>query len=225
MSVLEAKQEGRQFVSLKLASELENSMFSFRPGQYVKISCPATKREGIFAIASEPEEKRFVEFLVKNEPEELSRDLSQAKTGDHLRVSFPMGKGYPLERLHGKNVLLIGMGSGLSPLRSVLKSILRCEHRFGEVALVYGVQTPKDIPYENDFDFWSKKIKVQLALSKAGQTEQSGFSGRVTELLPKLKLEPEKTIACVCGNQAMEKEVKEILRHAGFKGENILINY
>jgi len=225
MSVLETKPEGKQFLSLKLAPELENSRFDFRPGQYVKISNPKTKHEGVFAIASEPEEKRFIEFLVKHEGRGIAHDLSGAKMGEHFRVSPAMGKGYTFGRLRGRNILLIGMGSSLSPLRSVLKSILRRDREFGEIILVYGVRTAEDIPYGGDFDFWAKKIKVCLALSQADQKGWSGFSGRVTALLPTLKLDPEKTIACICGSHDMEREVKEILEQAGFKKENILINY
>ncbi len=141
----------------------------------------------------------------------------------------------PRNRLHGKNVLLIGIGSALSPIRSVLKSILRQDGRFGRIALIYGAKTAHDIPYREEFDRWAKKIDLKLALSRPDRSEWSGFIGRVTALLPALTFDHEKTAACsptrwavvadgICGTPAVEKEVRMLLTQAGFKEENILVN-
>lgn len=221
--VLEVKQEARDFVSIKVVPELEGFRFDFRAGQYVEILLAGGGR-GYFAMASEPEEKRFIEFLVKDHSEGPAHDLYQVKADERLRLSPPKGNGYSMERLRGRNVLLIGIGSALSPLRSLLKSMLRQDDRFGQIALIYGAKTAADIPYRQEFDRWAKKIDLKLALSRPDRSEWSGFIGRVTALLSTLTFDHEKTAACICGTPAMEKEVRIILEQNGFKEENILVN-
>ncbi|OGX06357.1 MAG: hypothetical protein A3G87_01790 [Omnitrophica bacterium RIFCSPLOWO2_12_FULL_50_11] len=224
MTVTEVHQETEQMVSLRMQPSVDHVQFDFRTGQYVKILCPGG-REAYFAIASNPEEKKFIEFLVKDVEGSPAHDLSQVKPDDELRVSTPMGKGFPLERLKGKNVLLVGMGSGLSPLRSVMKSIHRRKQDFGKVVLVYGVRRPEDVPFIDDFNLWGMKIRVEIAASQPGKSYWSGFEGRVTELLPKLALSYEKMVACVCGSKEMEEEVAKFLESVGMPKENILFNY
>ncbi len=224
MTVIEVHQETEFLLSIQAQPRLEGTQFEFRAGQYVKVQRPAG-RESYFAIASEPEERNYIEFLVKDVHENSSNDLCQVRPDDEVRVSLPMGKGYPRERLLGNDVLLIGMGTGLSPLRSVLKSILRDEQSFGKVTLVYGVRRPEDIPFVDDFNLWSKKIRLETCVSQRGKAYWRGFEGRVTQFLPKISFSPDKTVACVCGNKEMQEEVKKILIGRGLNQERILFNF
>lgn len=224
MTVTEVHQETENLISLRMQPSVNGAQFNFRTGQYVNILCPGG-REAYFAIASEPAEKKFVEFLIKDVEGAPAHDLCQIKPDSELRVSSAMGKGFPLERLKGKNVLLVGIGSGLSPLRSVLRSIVRQDQNFGKVTLVYGVRRPEDIPFIDDFNLWKKKFRVEIAASQPGKSYWIGFTGRVTGLLPKLALSYENTVACVCGSKEMETEVARFLESSGVSKENILFNY
>jgi NAD(P)H-flavin reductase len=222
--VIENRKETPLLSSLKLALVEEEARFDFQAGQCVRILSPGG-RESIFAITSEPEEKQFLEFLLKDQEGSVASELRQLKIGKRLKISFPFGKGYPLERLKGKEVVLIGIGSGLSPLRSLLRSMLRRDQLFEKIALIYGVRTPEDLPYKGDFDLWRKKIDLHLAVSQPGRSEWSGFVGRVTHLLPTLSLHPERTRACICGTRAMQEEVTNLLEQIGISKENILFNH
>lgn len=224
MEVLELERQTPAMLSLKLTPVSEAGRFDFQAGQYVKILCPGG-REGYFAIASEPEEKECLEFLIKDQPGSAAHALCRVRAGDQIKISPAFGKGYPIEKLKSKDVLLIGIGSGLSPLRSLLKSILRREDRFGTIMFLYGARTPDDIPFRKDFDLWSKKIKLQIAVSQPPDSKWKGFKGRVTHLIPKLPVQAGQTIACICGTKAMQKEVTKLLEQAGISKDNILLNY
>lgn len=224
MEVLERREETPSMVSLKLVPVLEGARFDFQAGQCVKILC-SDGHEATFAIASEPEEKQFIEFLIKDQEKTAAHTLCRLKTGAPVKVSPTFGKGYPVERFKSKDILLIGMGSALSPLRSVLKSMLRREHQFGQIAFVYGARTIEDIPYQSEFDLWAKKIDLHLAISQPAGSKHSGFIGRVTKLLPTLTFHPHKTAAFICGTRTMQEEVTNLLERAGISGENIHLNY
>ena len=154
----------------------------------------------------------------------MSHELCQLPVGGRLQLSPPFGKGYPIERLKGRDILLVGMGSSLSPLRSLLNSILRKDQQFGAVTFLYGARTIEDIPYRAEFDFWKKKVNLQLALSQPPHFELPGRT-RVTELLPQLSFDSGRTVACICGTPTMQKEIINLLEKAGISKENIFLNY
>jgi NAD(P)H-flavin reductase len=222
--VIEIFRETPHLVSLKWTSLFEGGRFNFRTGQSVNVLCPSG-REVCLAIANEPEEKRFVEFLIKDQPGTAAHELCQLTTGDEIKVSRPFGKGWLIERLKGKGILLIGIGSGLSPLRSLLKSILRDERRFRQVTLLYGARTPEDIPFRTEFDLLGKKINLEITISQPADSKWTGFVGRVTQVIPNLDLRPERTAACICGTKAMQEEVTRLLLDKGLSKESIFLNY
>lgn len=224
MEVIGKHLETPSLVYLKLVPKIEDSRFDFQAGQFVKI-LSSQGHEGIFSIASEPEEKRFIELLIKIQETGAAHDLNEVQIGDPIKISLPFGRGYSIERFKGKDILLVGMGSGISPLRSLLKSILKREHSFGKITFLYGVRTPEEIPFKNEFDLWTKKVDVKFAISSPMPSKWIGFLGRVTHLLPKVTLDFGKTIACVCGHKTMQEEVTNLLERAGISKDNILTNY
>ena len=224
MEVFERRQETPLLVSLKLVPESEELRLDFRAGQCVKILCP-DGRESYFAIASEPEQTEGLEFLIKDQPASAAHTLCQVRAGEKVKMSLPFGKGYPVDRLNAKDVLLIGIGSGLSPLRSLLKSMLRRDQEFGQITLLYGARTPEDLPFPGEFGFWRRKIKVELAISQPRDSRWEGFVGRVTERLPQLRFNPLRTAVCLCGSKAMQEEVTNLLEKAGVSKENVFLNY
>lgn len=222
--VLENRKETPLLSNLRLTLVQDEARFNFQSGQCVRILSPSG-RQSVFAIASEPEEKKFIEFLLKDQEGSVASELRELRAGGRLKISLPFGRGYPIERLKGKEVVLIGIGSGLSPLRSLLRSMLRRDRQFEKIALIYGVRTPEDLPYKGDFELWRKKVDLHLAVSRPGRSEWSGFVGRVTHLLPALSLHPEHTRACVCGTRAMQEEVANLLEKTGIFKENIFFNH
>ncbi len=224
MEVVEIHRETPSLFDLKLAPILEETRFDFQAGQYVKILSPSG-RESYFAMANESETAQFIEFLLKDQSGSVAHELCQLKTGSHLKIGLPFGKSFPIERFKGKDILLIGIGSGLSPLRSLLKSILRRDQQFGKISLLYGARTPEEVPYKSEFDLWAKKINLQIAISRSGDSSWEGFKGRITHLIPKLSLKPDQTAACICGTKTMEEEVTNLLERAGISKDNIFLNH
>lgn len=224
MEVLSVRRETPQLVHLDLFPVSEGMKFDFQAGQCVRVLCP-DGRVTAFAIANEPEENERLELLIKDQEGSIAHEICQASAGDILKVSLPFGKGYPITRFQKKDILLIGVGSGLSPLRSALKSVLRREHQFGQITFLYGARTEEDIPYQNEFNLWRKKINLHICLSQPRDSNGSDFKGRVTQFLPELSLRPQRMVACVCGTEAMQKEVMNLLERAGISKENIFLNY
>lgn len=223
MEILELTQQTPTLFSVRLAPKEEDIQIHFQAGQCVNVLTPSEKKT-CFSIASEPEEKNFIELLIKAQPDSPAHEISKLKVGERLKMSHPFGKGFPIDRFKNHDLLLVGIGSGLAPLRSLLKSLLRKDHQFKQITFVYGARNKEEVPFTHDFDLWSKKINAHLALTQPATVEAGIFQGRVTDFIPNLKLNTE-TICCICGTKEMEEQVRKLLETKGVSSENILLNY
>ena len=224
MEVFEIKRQTPSFFSVKLMSTEDQIQFHFQAGQCVNVLTPAGKK-ACFSIASEPEEKKFIEFFLKNQPGSVAQEIYGMKVGQTIKISDPFGKGFPIERFKHNNLYLIGIGSGLTPLRSLLKSLLRKDHHFKQITLIYGARNQEEIPFKEEFELWAKKIRLHIALSQPLGDTWVGFKGRVTALIWQLEIASEGVMCCVCGNKEMEEEVRNLLERKGVSKQNILLNY
>src|SRR6185295_11825586 len=103
------------------------------PGQYVKLEHEAGK--GYFALANAPGDG--LELLVKRGAP-LADALIALPPGEAVSISGPTGQGYPIHDHSGHDVLLFAAGSGIAPLRGVIRHILPRRNDFGAVHLYYG---------------------------------------------------------------------------------------
>ena len=54
----------------------------------------------------------------------MTEHLHALKGGETLGVRGPYGHGYPIEKFYGKEVLILGGGVGMAPLRSFLLTLI-----------------------------------------------------------------------------------------------------
>lgn len=221
MEVESVRQEGVHMRHLILST---TAPYRFVHGQYVQITAPERK-PGYFAVASPPEQDRRIEFLVK-EGSGIAGALYEAKAGDIFEVSEPLGPGFPSDDLKGKNVLLIGVGSGIAPLRSVLGSVLTSRSSFGKrIMLIYGARSPFHIPYRQEIARWRAQIEVYKAMSQPGDSDWSGYVGYVQHIIEGLDIPRENVMACVCGMPRMVDAVRSVLGGMGISEDDVYLNF
>jgi len=221
MRVTRVTQEGREMrhVTLAAARPVE-----FGYGQYVQIR-QGDGKPGYFAIASPPEQGHALEFLIKGGGD-VAQALYDAAPGDTFDVGDPMGPGFPREDLLGRNVILIGVGSGMAPLRSVIGSILANRADYGaRVMLLYGARTPFHIPFRPEIAKWRAQIEVYKAMSQPGDADWSGYVGYVQHILEDIEVAAENTIACICGMTPMVDAVKVKLAEMGIPEDDVYLNF
>ncbi|MBI5137370.1 MAG: hypothetical protein HZA24_08565 [Nitrospirae bacterium] len=221
MKVARVQQEGVDMRHLMLDCP---APYPFGYGQYVQLGLPDQK-PGYFAIASHPEQRERIEFLVKDGGGAAGQ-LYHVATGDELAVSAPMGPGFPREHLLGRNVMLIGVGSGMAPLRSVIGSILANRADYGpRVMLLYGARTPFHVPFRPEIAKWRGQVEVYKAMSRPGDTDWNGYVGYVQQIIEGLALPKSNTIACVCGMRPMVDAVKAKLAEMGITEDDVYLNF
>jgi NAD(P)H-flavin reductase len=123
-------------------------------------------------------------------------------------------------------VLLIGVGTGIAPLRSVLGWTLSRRTEFGRLTLLYGVLTPPHWCYETDFTAWRDAgVDARVTVTSTGTSSWSGAVGFVQDLLPTLDLAPARTVVCLVGMKDMVDANTALLRSLGVPPERILLNF
>lgn len=204
--------------SLKLEEDIP-----FATGQFVELTVPGVG-EAPFTPSSSPYNKDKLELTVMSAGQ-LTSKLHEMKGGELVGVRGPYGKGYALDEMYGKEVLILGGGVGMAPLRSFLLSLLEQVEKFKRIILCYGAKTPGDIVYKSEFDGWmkNKDLEIHRSVDKADKSWKE-TEGVVTVLLDKAKVDLKNSVAVVCGPPIMMKFGTLRLLELGHKPENIYLS-
>jgi sulfhydrogenase subunit gamma (sulfur reductase) len=194
------------------------------PGQYVQLRLPSG-RIGFFAIASRPGEGNGFEFLVKAGGE-IPDELLALGPGDRLEMSAAMGQGYPIQHHRGKDVLLFAVGSGISPIRSLIWYLAAHRADYAGVTLFFGARTPQHFAYQDEVAAWQAEgVQVVRVVSREDGTDAGYVHGYVQNAVKAHPIEPANTVAFVCGMKEMVQGVTEELAALGVNGDRIFQNF
>lgn len=146
----------------------------------------------------------------------VTRALCAATPGTVLGVRGPYGTDWDLEGAEGADVVVVAGGIGLAPLRPAIEGLLARRDRYGRVAVVVGARTPDVLLFADDLHAWRSRfdVAVEVTVDVAAPGWQ-GDVGLVTELLPRLAVDPADTVAMVCGPEVMMRVVAEALVDRG----------
>jgi NAD(P)H-flavin reductase len=151
--------------------------------------------------------------------------LDRLKKGDELLLRGPYGKGWPLNIIRDKDILLIAGGVGLAPLRPVVQKVLEKRELFGDVSLIYGARNEKNVLFMDEFNTWKKGVSLFLTVDEVSQSAAWKHNiGLVTDLLDEVKIKPENTIAFVCGPEIMMRFICKGLLMLGLMQSNIYVS-
>jgi len=177
--------------------------------------------ESMFCISSSPTEKGYLRFSVMKMGKVTSA-LHELDAGDFMTVRGPLGNWFPLDEWEGKNIITIGGGIGQAPLRPVINYIRANRDRYGELTVMYGSRTSKDLCFKDELECFMTEDGLKCHLSV--DVEEEGwphFVGFVPTLLMEVAPSPENAIAVTCGPPIMIKFVIQNLEKLGFAPEQI----
>lgn len=155
----------------------------------------------------------------------VTKTFAKLVEGDVIGFRGPYGKGWPLELCEGKDILIVGGGIGLPPLRPVIREVAKNRSKYGRLVILYGARTPKDLIYRYEYVDYESIPNTELHLTVDVPDESwRGDVGVVTELISKVSLDPKNTIALVCGPETMMKHTVKELSRKGFKPNAIFLS-
>jgi len=197
--------------------------FSFKTGQFIELSVDGIG-EAPFTPSSSPLIKDKMEVTVMKTGY-VTEYMHNLKPGGYMGIRGPYGRGYPVESFFGKEVLILGGGCGLAPIRSLLFALEDVIDNLERVILCYGSKTPSDCIYKPLFSRLNslKKFEAHRTVDKPDESWTESV-GVVTSLLNKVKMNIEKSIAVVCGPPIMMKFGTIRLLEMGYKDEQIYLS-
>ncbi len=145
-----------------------------------------------------------------------SRALCRLEPGSALGVRGPFGVGWDVPSAAGSDVLIVGGGIGLAPLRPVIREVLAGRERFGQVAILIGARAPDELLYADEIERWRALPDVHVEITVDAATRGwTGNVGLVTTLLEQLPVTPSLTTAFLCGPEVMIRVVARNLVDSG----------
>ena len=195
--------------------------FIYRPGQFVLVSV-FNCGEAPISICSFPTSSNGLQLSIKKMGL-LTGEIHRCVEGDEVGLRGPYGNGFPLEQFSGHDLLFVGGGIGLAPLRSLIQYVLSKRSEFGQITVLYGARTPQDMVFKDDLDLWKTKEDVKLLTT--AYRDSPGWQGEVgplAHLLDKVSLSPSNTKAVICGHPAIISYVVFDLLKMGFADDDII---
>lgn len=219
------RDEAREIRSFDMLPEdcTEAHDIDFAPGQVAVLKLPE-EYPAYFAFASAPEDAEL-ELLVKR-AQGASARIFEMNEGDYVELADVVGRGFPLDEQRGKDLVFVAMGTGVAPLRSALRHVLKRKQEFGRLVVLYGARTPDDFCYRDETESWEAAgVELRQVISRPDGHDWSGPTGYVQSLLEHVLPDLRRPVALICGSREMIEQTRERLKILGFKPEEILTNY
>jgi len=197
--------------------------FSFKTGQFIELSVDSIG-EAPFTPSSSPVITDKLEVTVMKTGY-VTEYMHELKPGAYMGIRGPFGRGYPVEKFFGKEVLILGGGCGLAPIRSLLYALEHYKDKILKVILCYGSKTPSDCIYKPLFNRLNSidKFEAYRTVDKADE-EWNESVGVATVLLDKVKVNIENSVAVICGPPIMMKFGTKRILEMGYRDEQVYLS-
>jgi sulfhydrogenase subunit gamma (sulfur reductase) len=193
-------------------------------GQFVAVSVLGVG-EAPFSISSSPSRSNGTFELCVRRVGDLTSVIHSKSPGDTLGIRGPLGRGFPLTKFRGKDILFAAGGLGLAPLRSVINQVLDERGRYGRVLILYGARNPSELLFKDELAEWQARDDVEVNITvDRPDDEWTGNVGVITTLFPKVSVYPRNTVAITIGPPIMYRFVLMELLGKGIPEPNIWLS-
>ncbi|MGB5382289.1 MAG: 2Fe-2S iron-sulfur cluster-binding protein [Lutimonas sp.] len=220
-------------VSFEVPAELENE-FRFKPGQYVNIKKILREKElrRAYSICSSIHSGEVRIAIKKVDGGSFSVYANEKlKAGDVLDVTAPEGRFILDPEVKADKYVLFAAGSGITPILSMLSSVLESENNC-KVVLVYGNQSIEETMFLNNLESLKKnypdRFSVHYVFSR--KLSEKNHFGRISENLIKTIFKEENIDSSIngiyiCGPEGMIEQVNDYLLQHQFSEDQIHIEW
>ncbi|WIG51823.1 MAG: ferredoxin--NADP(+) reductase/flavodoxin--NADP(+) reductase [Afipia sp.] len=211
-----------------------DSSFRFRNGEFTMIGLKVNEKPLLraYSVASANYEENLEFFSIKVADGPLTSRLQHLKEGDQIIVSRKATGTLVIDNLTaGRNLYLIGTGTGLAPFLSVIKDPETYE-RFEKVVLLHGCRHVRELAYGEliteklpQDEMIGEMVSKQLIYYPTVTRDPFRNRGRITDLITSGKLfedialpplDAAKDRVMMCGSPALLVDTKKLLEDRGF---------
>lgn len=152
----------------------------FAPGQYLTVRVGELGLERCYSISSAPQDEPIVTITVQRVPGGVVSNYlhDRLAVGDRLRVSGPYGL-FSTNFHPSRQYLFVAGGSGITPIMSMLRSLLRTPAAHPpDIVLVHNASTPDDIIFRDELDALARLAGVRVLTMCSRDSETQAWAGR-----------------------------------------------
>jgi ferredoxin-NADP reductase len=195
-----------------------------KAGQHVDVRLTAEdgyQAQRSYSIASAPEDRRLELVVERLEDGEVSPYLTdELRVGDRLELRGPIGGWFTWEASDGGPLLLVAGGSGIAPLRAMIRH-RSAAHSDAAVRLLYSSRSREETIYAEELESLaaggSGALEVFHTLTRSQPVGWMGYSRRIDrEMLEEISPSPEqRPLVFVCGPTPLVETVATALVELG----------
>ncbi|MDD2569194.1 MAG: FAD/NAD(P)-binding protein [Clostridia bacterium] len=177
--------------------------------------------EGMFSVTAKGED--YLDFAIKR-CGMLTDALHEMSVGQQVGVRGAYGNTFPVEACKGKDMLFIGGGIGLAPVRSFIRYAFENREDYGKIDILYGARSAKDLVFKEDlYTNWPamKDTKVHITVD-CDDEELACHVGFVPAYLEELAFKPDNRMVVLCGPPIMIKFCLDSLTKMGFSNDQVI---
>jgi len=208
--------------------------FRFKNGQFTMIGMPVDGKPLLraYSVVSTNYDENLEFFSIKVPDGPLTSRLQHLKVGDPIIVGRKATGTLVIDNLKaGRNLYLLGTGTGLAPFLSIIRDPETYE-QFGKVVLVHGCRQVSELAYGETItetlpgdEFIGELIRDKLVYYPTVTREPFRNRGRITDLITSGKLfedtglpeiDKDHDRVMICGSPHMLADLKAMLDERGF---------
>jgi NAD(P)H-flavin reductase len=222
--VASVRQDTTDTVTFRLDSA-DEALPTFAPGQFAMLTGFGVGEVpiSVSGVADGGDRAFWLQHTVRTVGA-VSTALCSVQPGQFVGVRGPYGTAWDLGAADGGDVVIVAGGIGLAPLRPLVVAAAAHRERFGRVVLLVGARTPAELLYGDEMQGW-RDAGVEVALTVDRPDESwTGAVGVVTTLLAPAHLDPQRSVAFVCGPDIMMRYVADGLVELGLPAARVQVS-
>ncbi|WP_114326677.1 FAD-binding oxidoreductase [Candidatus Colwellia aromaticivorans] len=197
-----------------------------QPGQFFMLNVPSIG-EAAFTFTEPPNEQGEFRALIR-QMGKLTTTLFTLPKGDILGARGPFGRGWPLEKINKKNIIIIAGGCGLAPLVNLIDSLIDNLTASQQLVLIYGAQNKQAQLLTTERERWQQHIKIYNSLDEINdqytlvENESQGTPLDIVDIALATFIKPA-TTALLCGPEIMMNSAAKKLVDNGIASDDIFL--
>jgi glycine betaine catabolism B len=207
--------------------DLQGTPFPFLPGQAVWLGARGQGQPKPYSIASSPEDvvrEGKIELLVGVDAQGEPGTNLPLTVGALVDIDGPVGRFTFPDAPEESRFLFIAGGTGISPLRSMLRHSLTVPH--DAIGLMYSARLPEEFAYADEFRAMAASGTIELRMTvtrDVGPGNWTGTRGRITREDLEPLVHDGRTLCFVCGPPALVDEMPKVLQSLGVARDRVRV--
>jgi predicted ferric reductase len=189
----------------------------FKPGQFMLVNLVRggeVSEAHPYTISSSPAEDKLA--ISPKAIGDFSASVKDTKVGDKAYIEAPYGV-FSYKEVEGRKLVFVAGGIGITPFMSMLRYMRDTRDELGEVTLIWGNKTERDIAFRDELSALEHELSaLRVVHVMSGQEDWEGETGYITpELVRKYSGSLEDREIFICGPPIMREKLTKALRADG----------